>query len=71
MPLSCWGKRFFMDKRGEKQVGRSPVLNIVIGADITAAERKLKTISSRIKGLTKDMQSFGASMARITAPLAR
>jgi len=60
-----------MDKRGEKQVGRSPVLNIVIGADITAAERKLKTISSRIKGLTKDMQSFGASMGRITAPLAR
>ncbi len=47
------------------------MLNIVIGADITAAERKLKTISSRIKGLTKDMQSFGASMGRITAPLAR
>lgn len=48
----------------------TPKLQIIIGADISKAERELKRLSSRIKGMAKDLQSFGASMTRMTAPLA-
>ena len=48
----------------------TPKLQIIIGADISKAERELKRLSSRIKGMAKDLQGFGASMTRMTAPLA-
>lgn len=48
----------------------TPKLQIIIGADISKAERELKRLSSRIKGMAKDLQSFGTSMTRMTAPLA-
>lgn len=47
----------------------SPKLQIVVGADISRAEKNFKTLSAKIKGLGKDFSSFGFSVTRMTAPL--
>lgn len=47
----------------------APKLQIVVGADITKAEKNLKKLSARIKNLGKDFSNFGFSMTKMTAPL--
>lgn len=47
----------------------SPRLKIVVGADISRAEKELKKLSSRLKGIGKNLSSFGFSMTKMTAPL--
>ena len=47
----------------------SPKLTIVVGADISQAEKNMKKISSRLSKMSKNLISVGSSLTKMTAAL--